>query len=71
MQHGRTHGKPHVYHEAEMATHSLESSRINLDVRLHETQRAKRSRQPAESVCVMNHGVPTTMCVNHKPTSPT
>ncbi|XP_067235806.1 potassium voltage-gated channel subfamily C member 1b isoform X2 [Chanodichthys erythropterus] len=36
-----------------------------------ETQRANRSRQPTESVCVMNHGVPTTMCVNHKATSPT
>ncbi|XP_066522903.1 potassium voltage-gated channel subfamily C member 1b isoform X2 [Hoplias malabaricus] len=36
-----------------------------------EAQRVSRSRQPTESVCVMNHGVPTTMCVNHKATSPT
>ncbi|KAM8892218.1 potassium voltage-gated channel subfamily C member 1b isoform 3-T3 [Spinachia spinachia] len=36
-----------------------------------ETQRQQRSRQPTESVCVMNHGVPTTMCMTHKGPSPT
>ncbi|XP_036400016.1 potassium voltage-gated channel subfamily C member 1a isoform X3 [Megalops cyprinoides] len=36
-----------------------------------ESQRLGRRRQPTESVCVMNHGVPTTMCLNHKAPSPT
>lgn len=36
-----------------------------------EPQRQHRSRQPAESVCVMNHGVPTTMCTTHNGPSPT
>lgn len=36
-----------------------------------ETQRQHRSRQPTESVCVMNHGVPTTMCMTHNGPSPT
>ncbi|XP_035273883.1 potassium voltage-gated channel subfamily C member 1a isoform X2 [Anguilla anguilla] len=36
-----------------------------------ETHRLGRRRQPTESVCVMNHGVPTTMCLNHKAPSPT
>lgn len=36
-----------------------------------EPQRQHRSRQPAESVCVMNHGVPTTMCMTHNGPSPT
>ncbi|XP_062245801.1 potassium voltage-gated channel subfamily C member 1b isoform X2 [Platichthys flesus] len=36
-----------------------------------ETQRQPRSRQPTESVCVMNHGVPTTMCMTHNGPSPT
>ncbi|XP_028841911.1 potassium voltage-gated channel subfamily C member 1b isoform X2 [Denticeps clupeoides] len=36
-----------------------------------EPQRPSRSRQPTESVCVMNHGVPTTMCLNHAASSPT
>lgn len=36
-----------------------------------ETQRQQRSRQPTESVCVMNHGVPTTMCMTHNGPSPT
>ncbi|KAM9815150.1 potassium voltage-gated channel subfamily C member 1b isoform X2 [Syngnathus typhle] len=36
-----------------------------------EIQRHHRSRQPTESVCVMNHGVPTTMCMTHNGPSPT
>ncbi|CAN9499396.1 unnamed protein product [Ophioblennius macclurei] len=36
-----------------------------------ENQRQHRSRQPTESVCVMNHGVPTTMCMTHNGPSPT
>ncbi|XP_049578060.1 potassium voltage-gated channel subfamily C member 1b isoform X2 [Syngnathus scovelli] len=36
-----------------------------------EIQRQHRSRQPTESVCVMNHGVPTTMCMTHNGPSPT
>ncbi|XP_072291750.1 potassium voltage-gated channel subfamily C member 1b isoform X2 [Eucyclogobius newberryi] len=36
-----------------------------------ETQRQHRSRQPTESVCVMNHGVPTTICITHKGPSST
>ncbi|MEQ2290485.1 Potassium voltage-gated channel subfamily C member 1 [Ameca splendens] len=36
-----------------------------------ETQRQHRSRQPTESVCVMNHGVPTTMCMTHNDPPPT
>ncbi|XP_046890481.1 potassium voltage-gated channel subfamily C member 1b isoform X2 [Hypomesus transpacificus] len=36
-----------------------------------ETQRQTRSRPPTESVCVMNHGVPTTMCLTHTAPSPT
>ncbi|XP_062318567.1 potassium voltage-gated channel subfamily C member 1b isoform X2 [Osmerus eperlanus] len=35
-----------------------------------ETQRQARSRPPTESVCVMNHGVPTTMCMTHTAPSP-
>ncbi|XP_034032215.1 potassium voltage-gated channel subfamily C member 1b isoform X2 [Thalassophryne amazonica] len=36
-----------------------------------ETQRQHRSRPATESVCVMNHGVPTTMCMTHNGPSPT
>ncbi|XP_059917262.1 potassium voltage-gated channel subfamily C member 1b isoform X2 [Gadus macrocephalus] len=36
-----------------------------------ETHRAPRSRPATESVCVMNHGVPTTMCMTHNSPAPT